>query len=316
MVIEANDAASWSWDDWPTAAAERLAKIDEALAKPVLAMSITTLDDLFDIDSVCVTAGRPTDFQDYPELAIRIRGALGRVLHALGPPAFARRHSVARPRAWDVLFEPRGPARTAKPMTVDADVRGDLIHVCVHLFGSAGFWLPDVASALVGALESGVAIQERSRHKAPLDVLDLRYERRRLSERCASAPTHARLKFLTPLILRRGDAARIEGRSLLIACLNRVARVAPWQNARLVADWNDLHQGTHAIDFDHSGMLPYGAMRGSRRAQRALPVVGALGHIVMRGPLTPFAPYLQLCELTHVGSQAALGFGRFALAMC
>ena len=72
---------------------------------------------------------------------MRVRGAFGRVLHDFGPPILDRYDPAARPRAWDVLFEPMeapgGRGAIAKPLVVRADVIGDRVIASVGLVGAA-----------------------------------------------------------------------------------------------------------------------------------------------------------------------------------
>lgn len=305
--------------EWRARSAARRRQIAEGLRDPPRRASAAALAASFEVNRVVVAARRPPDLQDYPELAVRIRGAFGRVLHAMGPPVFARKDYGARPRAWDVLFEPMGGGNTRaevpKPFVVQADVRGERVLAGVSLFGLAGFWNLDAAAALVGALEGGIALWERGRMKVPLECLDVRHARIAGFDPAPSAVGEARLIFRTPVQVRAGGASASSPASLLISLLNRVARLAAWQGLRLDADWNALHGAARRLAFDAEGLVPFAWTRGTQRAQGRIPVIGSLGVLAMRGNLDPLLPFLQIGEAVHAGSHASIGLGRYELSL-
>lgn len=95
-----------------------------ALVAPPVAADIATLHELWTVDAVRFVCERPSDLDDYPELSLRVRGALGRRL--------AERPWPSGPRppfgvgAYDVLFEPvarlPGGDELPKPMVVRAGI--------------------------------------------------------------------------------------------------------------------------------------------------------------------------------------------------
>ncbi|MGO9740542.1 MAG: CRISPR system precrRNA processing endoribonuclease RAMP protein Cas6 [Roseiarcus sp.] len=301
------------------ASLERRALMAAELADPPLRFGPTALAALFAMDVVTIVGARPKGLQDFPELAVRVRGALGRVLHGFGPPILDRHDPAARPRAWDVLFEPMeapgGRGAIAKPLVVRADVIGDRVIASVGLVGAAGFWRPDAAAALAGALEGGVAGWEDGRIKLPIPCLEARHER----VAGFVAPTYsvreARLTLRTPFRLRSGGALVSIGPSFLIAIANRAARLAPWMHARLDVDWDRVHAQAQRIEVATEDLLPYRWSRGTQRARTRVPMIGYLGRLVFRGPLDSFVPFLQIAAAANAGSHASLGLGRFDLAL-
>jgi hypothetical protein len=301
------------------ASVKRRALMAAELADPPLRFAPDTLAALFDMEVVTVVGARPKGLQDFPELAVRVRGAFGRVLHGFGPPILDRHDPAARPRAWDILFEsmeaPGGRGAIAKPLVVRADVIGDRVVATVGLVGSAGFWRPDAAAALVGALENGVAGWEDGRIRLPIPCLEARHDRVVGFLAPAYGVREARLTLRTPLRLRSGGSLVSVGPSFLIAIVNRVARLAPWLHARLEVDWNMMHARARDIDVATDDLLAYRWSRGTRRSQTRLPMIGYLGRLVLRGPLDPFVPFLQIAAVANAGSHASLGLGRFDLAL-
>jgi hypothetical protein len=301
------------------ASLERRAVMAAELADPPLRFGPAELAALFDMELVTVVGARPKGLQDFPELAVRVRGALGRVLHGFGPPILDRRDPAARPRAWDVLFEPMeapgGRGAIAKPLVVRADVVGDCVVASEGLVGAAGFWRPDAAAALVGALEGGVAGWEDGRIKLPIACLEARHERIAGFLAPAYGVREARLTLRTPLRLRAGGALVAVGPSFLIAIVNRVARLAPWLHARLEVDWAMMHARAWEIEVETEDLLAYRWSRGTQRSRTRVPMIGYLGRLVLRGALDPFVPFLQIAAAANAGSHAALGLGRFDLAL-
>ena len=306
-------------EHWLAESPGRLAALKRTLAAPPLALTPPALAALFETHVVRVTARRPEGLQDFPELAVRVRGAFGRVLAALGPPIVHRRDPFARPRAWDVLFEPMDefPSRAplAKPLVIHASIDREEVHASASLFGLAGFWLPDASAALVGALDGGVALWEAGRMKVPIPCLSAISERRVGFAPPRFSVREARLHFRTPLRLRRGESLATADASLPIAIANRVARLAPWLSARLDVDWSEVHRRARDIDVDLDGMRPYSWARGTQRARRKLPVLGLLGVAVLRGDLESWTPLLQIAEVANVGAHASVGLGAFDLIL-
>ena len=119
----------------------------------------------------------------------------------------------------------------------------------------------------------------------------------------------------TPLRLRSGGALVSIGPSFLIAVANRAARLAPWMYARLEVDWDRIHAQAHRIDVATDELLAYRWSRGTQRSHARLPMIGYLCRLVLRGPLDPFVPFLQIAAATNAGSHASLGLGRFDLSL-
>ncbi len=306
-------------DIWALESPARLEALRGKLDAPTLALSPSMLAALFEIHRMQVVAQRTDGLQDFPEFAVRVRGAFGRVLKMLGPPLSHRHDAFSRPRAWDVLFEPMElPGRAqelAKPLAIHAQVRGDLVYASVSLFGFAGFWLPDAAAALAGALEGGVSLSEQGRMRVPLTCIEAREERQAGFMPPLYSVREARLHFRTPLRLRRGDTLATTAASILIGLANRAARLAPWQGARLDVNWNEVHTRARLLSIDMSDLHPYHWARGTQRAGRRLPVLGLLGSLVLRGDLDFWTPFLQIAAAANFGAHASVGLGAFDLTL-
>jgi hypothetical protein len=198
-----------------------LERLRRSFAVPDLSLDVHTLAQLFRVETVTVTVLRPPQFEDFPDLVLRIRGALGNSLHMLGPPPQMRPTSTRRPKAWDVLQTELLPGMP-KPLVLQVDVRLGQIHIHAHLIGHATFWLPDVEAALVNACDGGVSLSNESRVKAVLEVVDVTRTIFPGFLPPEAAITQCRLKFMTPLRLRSGIATKLSLPALIISLASRV----------------------------------------------------------------------------------------------
>lgn len=308
--------------DYERASCHFRERLTLGLSNPVASVPVETLVGLFTLDLVEVEAELPSGLEDHPDLAIRIRGAIGRHLATLPPPVDWRYDPHGRARAFDILYQPLGRLnpRTAipKPMTVHADMHGRTLGVRVVLIGAGGYWWPDVAVALQSALDHGISLHNMGRRKVPASIRTLRH--RRVEGVCPDDPVHsptlARVHLLTPLRLRSGQATRFDAASLLISIVNRVAALARWQRLSLEADWPALHEAARGIALLEADLNVAQWERGSMRQAVRIPVLGVTGAFSLGGDLAMFAPYFAIAQHVNIGSHASLGFGRARLILC
>jgi hypothetical protein len=265
---------------------------------------------LFAVTHVRVTVAKPPDFAVYPDIAVRLRGALGNKLYRMGPPPSRWRNSKPRPKAWDALLEDAGYG-VAKPLTVQAEHSTGTLTAVVRLAGVASYWQPDVLAAMVAAFDEGIALTGDTSHRVPLHVLAASAGIIGGFEPVGRHVGEVRMRFNSPLRLRSGHATRINAASLLIAMANRVRTLLPWQYLGLEEDWDRLHGAAWSIRADDQDLRPYRWDRGSRRSQGKVPVLGFLGTLAMTGALEPFMPYIQICQAMNAGSHAAVGLGHY-----
>ena len=138
-----------------------------------------------------------------------------------------------------------------------------------------------------------------------------------------TAPTDASehreftLHFLTPLRLQKNGHAlppeKLDARTLLMALVRRANLLAEFHaGGPLIQDFPSLLAASAGIqDEKHLVWLDW--TRFSSRQQQTMALGGAVGDWTLRGPLTPFIPFLQLGEWLHVGKEAAFGLGRYTL---
>ena len=289
-------------------------RLRRELASPPVPVDAATLAQVFRHDTVTVVAIRPPSFADFPDLVLRVRGALGNALYSLGPPVRWRKSAEALPRAWDILQVDVLPG-LPKPMVLQTDVVGDEIRIHAHLTGHGAYWLPDVEAALVAACDGGISLSNESKIRTPLEVLSVHRTSFGGFVPPAVAISEARLLFETPMRLRSGLASRASASSFIIALANRIKGLASWQGYALEQDWSALHHLAWNIEAVTDGLVGYRWERGSQRAKARIPVLGLLGELIFRGNLGQLIPFLQVGEAFNAGSHASLGLGRYKLLL-
>lgn len=249
------------------------------------------------------------------QLAGRVRGALGAVLKEVASAeALAGRACHWRPpSALDLLYRTQGRITPAleipKPVVLAIEPLGRRLAVTLGLVGFASECLEEVAAALVLAW----------RRRIP-DVAGSRIVDRRIGSREGVAVPDAPaviLEFVSPLEIRfKGGGPATEEAALwsLFSSLgNRVAGLARWQDAEVAADWGVLRAQAGGVALT---CLANDALRWERRSHRQgrrIPMAGERPVLKLEGALGPFLPWLALGAVTHVGSHAALGMGRYRL---
>ncbi|SMH30323.1 CRISPR system precrRNA processing endoribonuclease RAMP protein Cas6 [Azospirillum agricola] len=254
-----------------------------------------------------------------PAFPGRLRGAWGRqLLNTASPVA---RHGGpcpwSPPCAYDPLFREH-PAlmglETPKPYVIAADPAPDgldLMALRLTLFGFATDWLESAADAWVLALRGGVAMPNGLH--AALEPLDRRIA---VHEGVAASapPAAARLHFVTPLCLRRGGTTHGGVGSLFTSLGNRLSGMARWLDTTVVADWRSLKEHAATLTIDASSLRPLAWHRHSaRQGDAPIRMEGLRGTVTLTGDLGPLWPLLTLGALTHAGSHAAQGLGRYSM---
>jgi hypothetical protein len=281
------------------------------LANPPLHLSITELADLWTYERIRAICPVPRGLQDYPELSLRMRGAFGTALFDM--PAKVTKSGFRRARAWDVLFAPivmMSPGlEVPRPAIVRADVTGGKLIVDVHLFGDAMAWRDDAALALLLALRGGVALSAGGRLRVSVEPDDVV-----LSRICGVRPIEgvkwAAMRLRTPASVRHGRQTINDPLALARSCVRRVQAMACWQGVHVEADL----AATSGIVADDRDLLRYQWARHSRRSgDKAIPMAGHLGRLVLTGSLAKLTPWLMLAATCNTGSHAGLGLGWFEL---
>jgi hypothetical protein len=258
-------------------------------------------------EEIRVICLRPTDLQDQPDLAMRIRGAFGRALHNLAELPPLRGDPFSRPSAFSLLF---GAGEGTPPFVLAAEVRQDHVVVDLRLFGEAMYFSPVCAQALEAALSSGISLTTGNRHRVPFDPVEVLL-RRRLPEPATEGGSKWILRFLSPVAIRSGDALALRPSALLGSALSRVRRLAPSLGLEVSADWHALHAACAEARITRDELVPVHFQRFSQRQKgRSIPVDALFGTVTLADVPSALAPFLALAPVNHLGSHCALGLGR------
>lgn len=287
------------------------------LLEPALVIGVEEISATWRLRMVRVVVDRMHDFDTWPELPVRIRGAFGRALyHRL--PRTDRRGQVSVP-AVSALFDhsawldPR--LEIGKPFVLRAWPQDDCCIVELRLFGMADQWLDDAVDALLDALKGGIALKAERSFRVPMRVLDV------LTSASGGLPEAPRassavMKFRAPVAVRRHARHVFHPLSVVASVVKRVESLASWQGVSLGHDRARLRAVLDELSIDDRDMTPYRWERHSiRGGDQAIGVGGLIGDLRLSGNLAPLVPYLQIAETCNTGSHAALGLGWFDLVL-
>jgi hypothetical protein len=295
-------------------ACAQLTALAADLAAPPLRVGIGDLAALWRYDVVRAIAPLPYLMQDYPELSVRVRGAVGQAFAQLSAPVTAS--GRIRPHPWDIFFSPLaafGPGRDVpRPLVVRASVAGRQLIVDVHIFGDAMAWTQDAAQALLLALRGGIALTGEPRAMRvsiePEDILIRRVSGVSWSDRAAVRPTT--LWFRTPVSVRHGRQLATNPSAILIATVRRVDAMARWLGVAVDLEGFDPVTAAAAVSLDTRQLDQFYWRRHSRRQGNiAIPVASWLGRLGLPNGPGLFTPWLALASGCNTGSHAGLGLG-------
>ena len=291
-----------------------LARLAWDLDHPLMDVGIRELGKVWSFDLLRFTCARPSDMEDFPELSERLRGAFGAALHRQPQPVTAT--GRLRPHARDILFAALGQSETgeghAKPVVIRGWIERQHLIVELRLFGWAMAWRHEAATAMLDALQSGVALKG-GRRALRCAVEPEHVEHRRVSFVDLPAGTsQARLRFRSPVGLRQRARTHGDPRAILAAALPRIERMARWQACRLVVGGGWWKERLDRLQVSGENWRRLSWDRFTRnQGGTAVPMSGFLGDLVVDGWLDDVALVLALAETCNVGSHAALGMGWF-----
>jgi hypothetical protein len=265
--------------------------------------------------SVMVQAPLPAHFDTGPGLGARLRGALGWALRDIAASA----SRPGRASAHAVLFGDHGDWRAGlslpRPYVLAGATDGARLTITLTLFGFATAWLNEARQALLQALAGGIKLSNDTPVRAriyPDAIETTRLER----IECPLEPdSEALMVFSTPLEVRRGDGLIVVGPGLLAGLGTRIGGLARWNDMALDDDFTALRTALAALKVDTGAMQPCLWQRFSSSAPgRPIPMHGLTGALRLDGDFSRLWPLLVMGSFCHIGSQSALGLGRYALA--
>lgn len=287
------------------------------------AMPVRDVQQLWQHHDIVLCCARPDGLEDQPDLALRVRGALGNALEELCGYAPSRPCPFVRESAHDLLYywpAPQvatdfGPLEVAVPWVVRADMRAQHVTIVIRLMGEAHIHAPLVCAAALMALEGGVALRNHA-IRVPFPVLavdEFRFDGG--AKDWADQASSVLLRFQSPVVIRARNDIRLEPEAVMRSACRRVAALAPWMGFALAADEAALRRAIFALRF-RIDIHPEHWVRTSRRDPgTGIEVFGYGGSMRAEGALEALLPYLQLVEWAGVGGECASGFGAFDMVV-
>ena len=176
----------------------------------------------------------------------------------------------------------------------------------------------DGTAELLRVVQCGEA-QETEIHRPDIGTIAPHVQEIAFNTASSDGPerTELTLHFSTPLRLQKNGHAlspeKLDARTLLMALVRRASLLAEFHaNGPLTTDFASLLAASAMIE-DRKQLVWQDWTRFSSRQQQKMALGGVVGDWTLRGPLTPFIPFLHLGEWLHVGKEAAFGLGRYTL---
>jgi hypothetical protein len=288
----------------------------ELLAKPIMTLPACEAMNLWQISHAQITATLPASLEDFPDLPVRLRGALGHALAAL--PQRTDHRGRLRPNAFKWCFEPQGKLSSgdeiAKPLVIKSHLQQQQLIVDLYLAGMAEAVLNDVIEAMLMALHNGIALSARGNSlRVGIDAKEVTVERVPSFEG-VEFPSTAALNFITPVIVRNKSRLAEDVRAILRSMVRRTHALSPWLRLNISDNTAQISAYIDALEYDDRNLNIVNLKRYSiRQKSQAIPMQGYLGSIGITGNISPLLPYLHLCSHMNAGSHTALGMGAFEI---
>lgn len=255
-----------------------------------------------------------------PGLPGRLRGALGTAL-AAGASAESLAGAPCPfdpPCAFEALFRKQGRMMAGldlpSPWVIGAlPRRGDLV-VTLSLFGFANDWAPAAAEALTRTVTELVDWKGCT----TLFLPKLAITRRSIRAAQGVRPTERDrvvLDLVSPVTLT-GHSPLERPASLITGLAARISGLARWHDVAVdvCTDWKALKERARGLEYSFEDIETVRWTRGSRRQDRAIPMSGTLGCLMIAGDLgQDIAALIALGATCHMGADVALGCGRYRI---
>lgn len=271
--------------------------------------------EMFEYTTITITCACPPSLAEFPDLNVRLRGALGRTLHDYGALVQHRHDPFNRPSPYDLLYRSHGMLNVRTPIPKPIVVRGYIQETAfiikIHLVGNAQIYAKAAATSMIEALEQGISLTENARCRHRVHALDYALE-------CFSnipkplVANSAVLNFFSPLSVRSGNATSLSTSSFLNSISLRTRGILRWLNIDIASK-----QSLNApIDIDSKGMIfTTWARHSIQQKGTDIPMSGLMGKLHLSGDLSGLLAALHIGELFGVGSRASLGLGAYTLAV-
>lgn len=289
------------------------------LKSPVIQANVDDVMDMTSVTTLRLIVERPFDLSDYPDLPIRLRGALGRALHENKGSVSANKRILVRPSAFDCLFGQHGEYISGfpfpSPFGIYCEPQGSLLKIDIHLLGVAEFYSEEVLLTMAQTMETGIALASDKPLRTCLTIVDMGLTKqypfaRRVKGDCAV------LKFATPLQLRANSHQTLSSAALLHSSVIRFAALSRWCGFETGNLWSELKTKAAEVSVNTDKMIQVRWTRHSIRQKGvSIPMSGFVGSYAITQGANQFIEYLRFGEFFGVGSKANLGMGGYGLAI-
>lgn len=219
------------------------------------------------------------------------------------------------PCALDVFFNEQlrqGKHGLAKPYVLEADNKGQDLTIKLCVFGFACDWLSVATDNLVRALRERVSWKKLA-GKSFLPKFEIAFVRTGTIEGLASenVPNAIEMGFITPVDGTGQHDIIDEPHSIIGRLARRVDGLAKWQDAQIIADWEELSTQWKELDYWVDELEVSSTSRWSARQKSNLVNRAVIGSLSISGNLAPIWPLLLIGQNCHVGRGAVIGLGRY-----
>ncbi|MGV6820362.1 MAG: hypothetical protein ACWA5T_07670 [Parvularcula sp.] len=241
----------------------------------------------------------------------RVRGALGQILRA------ESKYCGDAEILFTLLFDEtadwrRNSPTLPRPFAISMRKGGRFVTLDVVLIGVAAYYGRALARSLVGALERGIAVAERSPVRTPLDLWDVD-----IDALCGHYDTRGMIKwaclvFHAPVSVMQGKRTHVTAENLVRSISARICRLAAWQDLHFSPDVCEAMLNKMTWTVHPVGSARH-AWNSSRQRRAGLVMQGERLMLIGEGAATGVLPFLRIAETVGVGARTAFGYGAFRL---
>lgn len=281
--------------------------------------SLEEVMEMTSVTSLKLYAVRPFDLSDYPDLPIRLRGALGRALYQDKDSRPVNRRILPRPSAYDCLFGKHGDYVPGFPIPapfgISCETNGNLLNVNIHLLGLAEFYAEQILTTMAETMTRGISLAADQPKRVSVPLVDMGLRKHFPFAEKAKGDSVV-LKFSTPLQLRSNNHQTLAVEALMHSGVIRLSSLSRWSGFETGNLWQDLKAISGNVEVQTADMVPVKWTRHSIRQKGiAIPMSGFVGPYRIIKGAAPFLNYLRFGELFGIGSKANLGMGSYKMAI-
>jgi hypothetical protein len=282
---------------------------------PRTAIGLEDLPGSLRFTRIAAAFARPLHFETDPSLAGRIRGALGRQLHAIEQPPWP-----GHPRAYDLMFGE--PLIAPKPTGIDfaqpcrcfnLRVRdeGHRLVAEIMLHGSAAILARQVRLALEQALAGGIDVKLRGEVMARIAALAIENEEFAAEPAPLVVPRDTFVFLRSPWLPETRGALTVTSERLLNGLVARAAGLAAWNAGNLVVSRETLKHVRETLVLEnadlHMAMWERASLRDGRVSSK--PMKGLSGRLHLKTAKPDHVMLLNIARHAQMGAATAFGLG-------